>query len=427
MSTIPSELRDTVVRRLEGAIAERDAVIADLRATSATLEAAAEELQEDTARASETIAALEQQIASAETALEEEQRDANARLDALRLAQERQNERLRHRLGEMAEAHARDVRALQEQSDDLAATRQDRDRRVRFAAEQYVTEARSILSNLSADDIERVDLVGEFQSAKHTLAEASSCASSNGSPQEAIAVAATAAASAMRVSAILHSRERRLAQFRADLVADAQWLDDAVNGVALGDWDDHQETVARLLKRERSLMSEMVERFVRQPAAALLRWNGHGAVMAKLQATTAWLAAEIATVRRHLPNAQAHEDTRYQLADPLWHALQDRFGRIMHAGHRTDGDWHDPDDPKSPYSFFFQTSQGELTVTVPWVGPLLCVRAKTAPVEVERPLDIRDGVTHIGALKARWLALDRALDNPSHSAGTINELHEGYR
>jgi len=159
-------------------------------------------------------------------------------------------------------------------------------------------------------------------------------------------------------------------------------------------------------------MRSLIEAHVRAAAAALVRWNGHAARTARIAGIRDLLGAEILRARKALPGAEQHEESRYDLGH-IRNDLLLRFGDIPELGPNTPGVWSVPEDRKSTYFYFLQSTHGELIVEVPWRG-LITVRHEGRE-EQRHPLfeEPDDDARTIGELAGRWQGLAARLANPN--------------
>ncbi|MFA5907935.1 MAG: hypothetical protein WC815_04075 [Vicinamibacterales bacterium] len=406
---------------------DRDQIIDELRSNAGDLEGLIGELDADAERASAAIATLRSGLSEAREQLETERDEATLRLESLGSELTRQRKRIEANLSEIAARHARDMTEMQGRIESLAAERVRKDVASRRTAEDWLREANEIVQDLPQAQLDAMDLVGEYSAARARIVEAAALVAS-----ESVGAAELASASAgaltgvLRLQGTLRSRTRRLDRCRADLAAAAHWLTQLAQGAATTALPEQNAEIKVLLGPEFGMVAAMVDRHVRQPAAALLRWNGHGALLARIDAIAGLLSQEIIQARRDLPDAITHEAERYEIGW-LWDDLEFRFGRIRDEGRHTAGAWGDASDRKSPYSFFLTSDQGEVTVVVPWVGPLQIWHGGRAQLQVQPPITAPESVCRLGQLTGRWVMLDDALANPAHSRSSIEGLFGSVR
>jgi hypothetical protein len=417
VSAIPGELRDQLIRKLEAAIDERDAQLRTLGSDADQLRRHVGALQADLDAVRALSNGMQRELDVTTATIDAERRHAAARLDQLRAHAERQQRDLAAALEAAHRAHRADWQQLDKELEATRHARHEREAGLRRAAARAVDDAESILSGCDANDVSVMDLGGEALSARQRAADARSVVTADTvSGAEAIACARAAHDAASALVDRLRVRQATVERLRASLTADAQWLDDLNAGRPVETLCDQQDHVAALLSHEKTLAAMLIDRHVRQAAAAITRWNGSAAAAARIDAIRNRLAEEILQARRALPDAVDHERHRYAL-DWLWRALELRFGSIRDDGDQTAGDWSDTSDRKSTYRFRLRSAAGELEVAVPWAGAVLVSLDRHLELREPRPETVADGAQWIGALKERWTELAARLDNPAWGPG----------
>lgn len=413
MSSVPQELRDEVVRRLERAIDERDNQLKSAEQDAQSLERALGALQGDMARQREALRQLEREQRLLGQQLEQERRQALERLESLRVRAEQQHRRLEAALHEAERRHREEWQALHDRIEELARNREQKERRTREAGLQALARAEAVRRGLDRGQLEAMDLLGDLAAADALLAEARAVAArQDGLAAEVLSAGRGAEEALLLVAARLERRRGAIESLSRALVAEADWLTALLEGRPMLDLPDQREAIELLLVPERRQMQAQIEAHVQEPAAALHRWNGHAARAARIEGARDLLGAEILRARKALPGALEHEKSRYFL-DHIWDDLELRFGTIEDQGPGTEGVWADPEDHKSTYLYMLRSIRGEVIVEMPWSGAVT-VSHEGRAVQRYRLIGEpgRDALI-IGELARRWQRLAVRLANPN--------------
>lgn len=424
MATIPQELRDVIVDRLEGAVRQRDDVIDRLRGSVGELEAQLGAVSADADRARAASQSLRRQLDATRQQLTSGAAEAQQRLDRIRADLDAQRGRIEAQLEEIRDAHQRELATFEARLHEEIRQRRTREAAARQRAREWLAEARTIIEVITDEDRDAMDLVGEHNDVRGQIARAAATVMSEADSAEQAMAASGALVAARRVHGLVKSRMQRLAQCSGDLNAAADWLTSLASGAATEQLQEQSADIQRMLARESALVRAAIERHVRGAAEALTRWNGHGAGLAKAEAIVALLTREILQARLDLPDSVAYETDRYEIGW-LLDCLAMRFGRIRDDGDCTAGAWEDPDDIKSPYAFYLMSTRGELILVVPWTGLIRVVHAGSRWEEAAPLSPIAQAVARTGRLKERWTGLNDALANPAQTASSIEALF-GY-
>jgi hypothetical protein len=414
VSSVPAELRDALVGKLEAAIAERDDALRELEGDAATLHAASAALEADVHRLEGLAAGLRRDLKEAGSALDRERREAHARVERLRSDAERQRAELARAIADARAAHRRDWDRLAADVTDLRKTRDAHDAALRAAAVRAIAEAISVLGGVDEAAAEAMDLAAELHAARRHVADANALRADEAlPPSEWLAAARGALESALGIAERVHRRTETLAALRQRYRDDAGWLQQLVAGrpVSAG-LPDQVPDVELLVAGERDLMAAMIERHVDLAARELTRWNGHGMATARIEGVRDRLAGEALRARQALVAAAEHERRRYAI-DWLWRDLELRAGGVRDEGDQTPGYWSDPADRKSTYRFVLRAAAGEVAVDVPWEGPVQASLDQRPLLRAEPPHAITDDIRWIGHLRRRLSELAVRLDNPA--------------
>jgi hypothetical protein len=413
VSSIPGELRDTLVRKLENALDEREHQLSQAEGQVHSLRRAVGETEGVLARQRELLRHLESEIQEAGRELDRERAQALERLERLRQRAEEQHRRLQAALDEAERRHRQEWEALEREIQSLKHQREERERLIQKAAGRSLRQAGEVLARLDRDEIERLDLRGDLAAAEIQLESARALASQGQSvASEALSAAHGAEEALRKVEGILESRRALLTSLAEQLRDDASWLDSLLAGAPMLDLPDQTDDLSFLLTPEQSLMRGLIEREMRAPLARLARWNGHGALVARLSGVRDLLGAEIVAARKALPAARDHEEARYDLGH-VWDDLELRFGFIRYRGEETPGAWADPGDRKSTYFYFLDSQHGEIRVDVPWSSDLLVHHEDRLIQRSPLALEPGEDAVFIGGLGRRWRELSERLDNPN--------------
>lgn len=412
MSFIPQELRDQTVMHLENAIADRDRKLAGVRNEAQNLRRALGELEGDIDRQKEALRQLESELRQLDGTLTQQRRAAHERLERLRARSEQQRQQLEEALQRAERRHREEWQALQSRIENLAHTREQRERQIRDAGRQALARAERTLTGLNRDEIEVLDLSSDLVAAQARLDRVRTLSAS---PDTSAAELLSAGRGAEEVLLLLEARlDRRrgtLDRLSSGLAAEADWLLALLAGGPMLQLPDQTEPLQRLLAPERRLMEALIDTHVRAAANNLRRWNGHAARTAQIEGARDILGAEILRARKALPGAVDHEELRYLLPH-IWDDLVLRFGVIRYRGGQTAGAWASPEDQKSTYFYFLESAHGEVTVEVPWSGSIV-VRHEGQVIQTHPLIQEpdRDAVL-IGELAGRWRRLATRLENP---------------
>jgi hypothetical protein len=413
LSAIPQELRDDVVRRLENAVADRDRHLLQAQHDAGVLRRELGELEGNMERQREALHEIQKELAQLGQSLARERREAHERLERLRARSEEQYRRLEAALQEAERRHRQEWEALQARIEELAHTREQRERQTRDAGLQALVRAQEALQGLDRGQLEAMDLLGNLAGAEARIAAARAVAASPEAPAAEVLSAGRGAEEAVLLVAALSERRRAMvAGLSRELAAEADWLDALLGGAAMLDLPDQSDSMGRLLVLETRRMRSLIEIHVRAAAAALVRWNGHAARAARIEGIRDLLGAEILRARKAMGGAVEHEESRYVLKH-IWDDLVLRFGAIPDRGSGTEGAWSIPEDRKSSYLYFLASGHGELIIEVPWSGAIV-VRHEGR--EMQRHALFQepdDDARRIGELAGHWQGLAARLANPN--------------
>jgi len=181
---------------------------------------------------------------------------------------------------------------------------------------------------------------------------------------------------------------------------------------------DQRLETERYLFHEAASMQRLVEAHRERILLGLHRWNGHGAVMARHRAVRDRVRRELERARRLLPGARRHDAQRYDLAH-VWENLELRFGAIRREGTATAGDWADPDDRKSTFTWSLRSARGPVLVRMPWTGVVELHHEGRRAGELPPASCPTDDAASVCKIASRWSSLERWLANPSWTPGSI--------
>ena len=417
MSEISQELRDELDR---GMVLKYEDALRDSRYQLSQMESQVYSLRQTISSLESTIAQQHEELSRQNDRLEQEGRKlelvrtrAQEKFKEVRRGAEEQKRQNQAALEESERRHREAWEALEGEVQALQQQRESRERFTQEAAERSLERAQEILAHLDRDEIERLDLRGDLSVAEIQLASAHALKSQGQTVASEILSAAYGAEEALRkIEAVLESRRAVLTSFAEPLREDASWLDSLLAGAPVLDHPDQTEDLGFLLALEQSFMRDLIERELRSPIARLSRWNGHGALVARLSRVRDLLGAEMVAARRALPAARAHEEARYDLGH-IWKDLELRFGFIRYHGKETPGAWADPRDRKSTYLYFLDSQHGEIRIEVPWSPALLVHHEGRLVQRFPLALPPGDDAIFIGSLARRWRELAARLENPN--------------
>ena len=416
MSDVPSQLRDTVVRRLEVAVDDRDREIGRVRGETQHLRGMVQDLEGDVQTLQVLQQGFERDMTRLDADLAEERDRARAALDALEARMRKQHLLIGAALADAERRHQQDRAALRSQIRDLARRREEQARRTRAMAARTADRAATALAGLEAGRAEAMDQGGRHRAVVHQMNEARAVvADGDAMPHDALA-AATAVESAVRqLVGVVSMREATLAAEAARLEGRFVEMNALIDGAPVRDLPDQRKDVSHIMPSERALMQGVLQHEVHDRLEALQRWNGHAALVTYLDQLCDRLDGEIHAARRALPAAVDHEKGRYLLRH-IWRDLELRFGAIRYQGAQTDYVKEDPAEPKSTYFHLLDTGRGEVRVRVPWDGDLEVFlgdrrMAVFAPIE-----DISDDARAVGGLGDRWNRLAQDIQLPDRRA-----------
>jgi hypothetical protein len=413
VSFLPREVRDQALRKLERAVEERDRTLSRLEGSVESLRAEIGRTEGDLQRQQALLDRLDRELRQADRELDRERDQAMQRLEQLRQRAERQHQELQAALMEAERRHRQEWEELQGQIRQLAQTREDRERRTWQAAGESLERAGTALAGLDREEMERLDLRGNLTAAELQLASAQAAAAGGQTPAAELLTAAHGAEEAvLLVRSTAESRQAILASLREDFAGEVAWLEALLQGDAVLGLPDQTEEMRLLLAPERETMQALITRQLSTAAGGLRRWNGHGALLARLSGVRDLLAAELLAARKTLPAGVAHDRVRYALGH-IWDDLELRFGSIRYRGADTPGVWAEESDRKSTYFYFLESEHGELRVEVPWTADIL-VHHEGRTVQRHLPAQPPDDAAlALGGLQRRWSQLASRLDNPN--------------
>ena len=413
MSFLPREVRDRALRKMESAVEERDRQLSRLEGDVHGLLREIGEAAVDRQRQQALLDRLGDELRQAGRELDRERDEAVRRLEQLRQRADRQHQELQATLQEAERRHRQEWEELQTRVHQLARTREERERRTRQAAGESLQRAGAALAGLDRKEIERLDLRGNLIATELQLASAQAAASAGQTPPAELLAAAHGAEEAVWLThSTAENRRAVLASLREHFTGELAWLEALLRGDAMLELPDQAEEVKLLLTPERGVMHELLARQLGAAIGGLQRWNGHGALLARLSAVRDLLATELLAARKALPAGVAHESARYDLGH-AWDDMELRFGAIRYAGDLTPGAWADASDHKSTYLYFLASEHGELRVEVPWTADIL-VHHEGRTVQRHPPARPPDeAVLALGGLDRRWRQLAKWLDNPN--------------
>jgi len=418
VSRLPRELRDLVEKRYERALDERDRQISRAEGQVRSLRQMAAESEAALLHQRELVRGLESEIREGEREFDQERAQALERLGKLQRRAEEQHRRLTADLAEAERRHRKDWETLGQQIHQLQLTREDRERRTRQAAADALSRAAELGGEFDRAESERLDLQGNLAAAEIHLDSARALAADPKTPSAELLAATYGAEEALRqVAATLASRRALLAALSRQFLEEADWLAALLQGEPGLGLPDQAADLDRLLLPERKILLGVIERHLRFPAAGLARWNGHGALVARLAAVRDLTGTEILAARKALPGAVEHERERYELS-PIWEDLELRFGSIRDRGAATPGAWADAADRKSTYFYYLESQRGELRVEVPWMADILVYFEGRLVQRYPPALAPNAGAGYVAGLSRRWQELALRLDNPNWTPDT---------
>jgi len=245
VSSIPHELRDAVVQKLENAVAERDRELSRVHHDARTLHRALGELEGDMERQREALRETERELAQLGQELAQQSREALARLERLRARSEEQHRRLEAALHEAERRHREEWQALQARIEELARTREQRERQTRDAGRQALARAQQTLQGLDRGQLEAMDLLGDLAAAESRIAEARVVTASPDVPAaEALSAGRGAEEGMLLVAARLERRRAVIGGLSRELAAEADWLDALLAGEAMLELPDQREALS---------------------------------------------------------------------------------------------------------------------------------------------------------------------------------------
>jgi hypothetical protein len=423
MSFLPQELRDQALRKLEQAVEERDHKLSRLEGNVHSLRREIGETEGDLQRQQGLLDRLGSELRQAGRELDRERGQAMQRLEQLRRHSEKQHRELQAALREAELRHRQEWEELQTQIRQLARTREERESRTRHAAAESLERAATALAGLDREEMQRLDLRGNLIAAELQLASAEAAAAGGQAPPTELLTAAHGAEEAVLLArSTAASRQAMLESLREHFASEAAWLELLLRGEAMLGLPDQTEEVKLLLAPERGVMQALITRQLAAAADGLHRWNGHGALLARLSAVRDLLATELLAARKSLSAGAAHERVRYDLGH-IWDDLELRFGAIRYRGAQTPGTWAEESDCKSTYFYFLESEHGELRVEIPWTSDIL-VHHEGRVVQRHLPAHPPDAAAlALGSLQLHWRQLAKWLDNPNwnpdwqHSGG----------
>ena len=432
MTGLPPDLRDRAVRTLEEAIAERDRLLAALGARVASMQSEVARLEADLADLREAADTQRRDLTAGKAALEASRIQALEDIQRISAQMELQHSRMIERLREAEEVHRRAVLAEQSRLDELVRRRLSAEDRSRRGAQRLLDESKQQLNQLQGSDADAMDLLGERQALRVELGAAETLVEDEVDRTEELVAAATAVA--VRVYGLVtrvQMRRTQLSALRDRFSIEADWLETIIRGPIESETEDRRIELAHmrlLIAQEADQMHQMINAHVRTASQQLRRWNGHGAIVARIEAIRDRLAAEARDAWGALPAAERHEAERYNI-EWFMEDLRLKFGFVRPIDVGPRGAWSNPKDVKSVYTHYLESSAGLLLVRLPWhtagndIGRQL-VTAEHGNTRLQRlfPTPASSDVLLVGSLRERWSMLNEQFSNPAWSpiAGSSN-------
>lgn len=413
MSDIPREVHDALVQRLQEAVGHRDRQLGEMQGDANRLRSTLSTLESQMRQQESMVRQLGVEMAETDRRIDREVATARSNLTNLRQRMESQHAQLCQEITAAEKRHLQDWSRLRQEIEDVATARTAKESQIRQLAAVAVTHASKQLTSIDTGEVEALDLGGNLAAATSQLhAAVAVVADPSALATEQLSAALGADDAISRLGHLLRHRRTVLEEEARQLEQAADFLDELLAGKPSGDLPDQSETIEDLLKVEAQSCRSMISSFLRKPAAAIRRWNGHAATIAKLEGVRDLLAREIALARRYLDQAAAYDEERYLLTH-VEDELRIRFGHLDLEG-ESFGAWVDPDNHKSTYLHFLPTTAGEIQIAVPWLGPLRVTHEGREAVVLEAFRDGtgEPGLVWIGNLSKRWQQLAANLQNP---------------
>lgn len=405
MSTyIPPSLRNEATSELERELSRRDGLLAELDRTVAELRGQLGELSVQEARLAEQLSHVKEETRSTRQALDRQQLENRLHVALIHARIGRQRRQI---LRQIEETEARQRARIEESDRQLEQVRNhlmERASQQRTFLASLTGDARRTFAEIPRGRISRLDLEPDslgLHSRLDALPQAETVAEEELS--QAVAEVVLVAGEVQLFRSLLDLRDLRIQGDQETLRADLDQVRAALGGEPVLGLPEQRELVARYLGPERMVMGQMLEEYVARRIRALDHWTVRVGAIEEIRGALDFLLREICQARLALSEAVAHDEARVDIGH-IAQRLEDEFAELrLPPDGEPGGRLTDPDDGKSIFLWYVDTSYGEIVVQAPWLGSLEVRgggRALQLPSAVSQP---SEEATLLGHLKERWL------------------------